>query len=132
MISNKEIKIIKKLVKSINKDFIIHISELDDSYSIHLMHKKGRAFARAYCYYDDNDNIYLDSLSVSSKFRNRKLGTLLQIIRETIGRTLNYKYSCLSASSGSWQYEWYKRRGYVETEPNIHLEGTVWMIKELI
>jgi len=99
--------------------------------SIWIMERKGNAFARIYWYWDDDTTIYLDNLSVSPKARKKALGTELQIIREKIGIDFNAKYSCLWVEKNTWQYDWYKKRGYVEIGENTDEPNSVWMEKTL-
>lgn len=116
----------------VSSRFITHITETSWGYSIWIMEKKGNGFARAYYYSDDQSTIYLDNLSVSWHSRKRGIGTKLQEIREHIGRFAGFKKSCLWVVSGTWQEEWYKRRGYVEVCEHPDETNGLWMEKNLI
>lgn len=116
----------------VSNRFITHLSKTDWGGSIWIMEKKGRAFARAYWYSDDDKTIYLDNLSVSWHSRKEGLGTKLQKIRESIGSYAGFKEACLWATKGTWQYDWYQRRGYVEFQDHPHETNAVWMKKSLV
>ena len=124
-------KKIKTALLCISSRFITHLSKADWGYSIWIMEKKGRAFARAYIYSDDDKTIYLDNLSVSWYARKEGLGTKLQEIREWIGSYVGFKESCLWVVKGTWQKEWYERRGYIEHQDHPEEKNGVWMIKSL-
>jgi len=127
----QEKKIETSLLYVSNK-FITHLSKADWGGSIWIMEKEGRAFARAYRYCDDDKTIYLDNLSVSWDARKEGLGTKLQKIRESIGRYAGFKEACLWATKGTWQHDWYQRRGYVDYQDYPDEINAVWMKKSLI
>lgn len=96
------------------------------------MGKDGKTFASVYWYNDDPTTIYLAGLSVNIEVRKQGLGTLLQEIREDIGRKMAAKTACLSVNKDSWMYEWYIRRGYKSFENGINEDNNLWMKKSLV
>jgi N-acetylglutamate synthase-like GNAT family acetyltransferase len=96
------------------------------------MQKEGKAFGRVYWYTDDITTIYLDCLSVNKEERKKGIGTLLQIVREEIGRMFNNQFSCLSVLKNSWMYNWYIKRGYTEFKEDEEDTKFIWMRKILI
>jgi N-acetylglutamate synthase-like GNAT family acetyltransferase len=125
------ITVTKLGLHSVNHRFITHIKKESNQDSFLIMEETGLAFGRVYYYKDDSETIYLDWLSVKESARNNGLGTLLQELREEIGRQMKFTKSCLWVENGTWMHEWYKRRGYQDwvkhkTEPNA-----IWMRKSL-
>ena len=119
------------VIACVNHRFIIHVKTEPILDSILIMEESGKAFCRAYMYNDDNTTIYLDWLSVDNNCRKQGLGTLLQEIRENIGKHLNYTTACLWVEIGSWMHEWYKRRGYQDWVNHKTNENHIWMRKSL-
>lgn len=106
-------KKIEEALRLIDKrKFIAHYSTEYWGGIINIMSKNGSAFCRIYWYNNINDEVYLDSLDVNPKYRNKKIGTTLQELREDIGRLFNVKYSCLWVKTDSWMKKWYNKRGY--------------------
>lgn len=122
---------IEAAIICIDKRFVAHHSTNDWGGSVWIMERKGKAFARIYWYSDDDQSVYLDCLSVSPGARNKGLGTKMQNIREKIGIDIGASCAYLFVDRNSWQKEWYKRRGYVETGENINEPNTLWMCKVL-
>jgi GNAT superfamily N-acetyltransferase len=114
----------------IPEDFMSHYSKDDWGDCVWLMEKSGKAFARAYWFKDVRKTIYLDSLSVIEESQNQGYGTKMQEIRESIGKELGAKYSCLWVRKGTWMIEWYKKRGY-KYYKKYKEENAFWMRKKL-
>lgn len=112
--------------------FITHYKTDTWGSSILIMEKRGKAFARLYWYHDDNTTVYLDGLSVDSKSQRQGIGTELQKIRESIGRSMGATISCLWVRKNTWMHAWYKRRGYTDWMNNENEKNTVWMKKPLV
>lgn len=81
------------------------------SYSVFVMHRKGRSFVEAYV---DDDGIFIGNLSVDPQFWRQGLGTAtLDVLKDYI-----CSYDSLSktveveSNSPCWMTAWYKRRGY--------------------
>lgn len=110
--------------------YIKHISKADWGTCFLFMEEKGRAFARAYVFNDDDKSIYLDWLSVDEDFRNKGAGLRLQKIREDLGKKTGCKYSYLWVKKGTWQRKWYARRGYKYFKPKKS-EDAIWLRKKL-
>ena len=119
------------VIACVNHRFIIHVKTEPILDSILIMEESGKAFCRAYRYNDDNTTIYLDWLSVDPEYRKQGLGTLLQEIRENIGRHLGYSKACLWVEIGSWMHDWYTRRGYKDWVKHKTDEKSIWMHKAL-
>lgn len=112
-----------------NNRFIFHFMIETWGFSIVIMEKQGKAFARVYWFNDDDSFVYLDSLSVSENNRRQRLGTELQLMREKIGEILGATDSYLWVLKDSWMYKWYLRRGYKD-----HIDydkNNIWMTKQL-
>ena len=112
--------------------FISHYAHESWGSEIYIMEINGKAFGRAYWYYDDSSTIYLAGLSVNKEERKMGIGTELQNIREEIGRKMGATISCLWVQKNTWMHEWYKRRGYKDWGKNEHEKNTIWMEKSLI
>lgn len=111
---------------------IKHYNETNGEASAHYMEEGGRAYARAYWSVgDERMFIYLDSLSVMTCIRKLGIGTQLQEIREEEGRSMGAKVARLWCTKGTWQHEWYKRRGYKDWQDHDTEPNAVWMEKEL-
>jgi GNAT superfamily N-acetyltransferase len=110
-------------------DFIKHYETLEGWRSVLLMAITGTAFGRAYMYDDEPTVIYLDMLSVNESIRKKGIGTMLQEMREHIGKEWGATESWLWVKKESWMHDWYKRRGYIDdVERN---EEHIWMKKIL-
>ena len=121
---------ISRLDALIEGRYISHLSTDTLYFSILIMEKTGKAFARLYCYHDDLNTVYLDSLSVDDNERKSGIGTELQAIREKIGIYLGATESYLFVVKNTWMHEWYKRRGYKDFKAHED-ENMVWMMKNL-
>ena len=117
-----------KLIRS----YIFHQFKSDWGDSILIMEKEGKAFARIYCFNDDNTTIYLDWLSVNEDARRQGIGTELQEIREKMGINFGAQISCLWVDKDSWMHEWYQRRGYKDWKLNKDQNNAIWMRKYFI
>jgi len=112
--------------------FISHSSPNNWGYSVEIMEKKGRAFARIYWYNEDETIVYLDMLDVSESYRKKGIATKLQEMREEIGRKLGATFSYLWVFKDTWMYDWYVRRGYLPIGDYENEKNAVWMKKKLI
>jgi predicted GNAT family N-acyltransferase len=118
-------KIIKDLKKE-NQSFIYHISKAEWGGAFLVMEKNGKAFARTYWFNDDNKTIYFDWLSVEESERGNGIATeLLNAHIETAKK--NNVNSCLYVEKNSWMYDWYSRKGYIETTKHETEINAIWM-----
>jgi len=118
----------------LNRDgfqFISHSTKEDWGESILIMEKEGKAFGRIYWYNDDDTTVYLDWLSVDKDARKGGLGTILQKIREDIGKELGAKFACLWVKKDSWMHDWYERRGYKDYMNYKEDKNYIWMQKTI-
>ena len=122
---------IEDINKIVGDNYIVHFNSSNWGDEFKIMKKDGKAFARAYIYYDDLTTLLIDCLTVDESIRKQGIGLELQIIRETIGIYLNAQYSMLWVKRDDWMYDWYKRRGYIEYHNKNRKDNSVWMRKEL-
>lgn len=115
----------------INDRYIFHHNRANWGFSLLIMEKHGKAFARLYQYDDEDDTVYLDWLSVDPEARKQGIGTELQVLRENIGRKLGATMACLWVEKDSWMHHWYKRRAYKDWKDYENEENAVWMRKIL-
>lgn len=111
-------------------NYITHYSKDDNGEFWYIMEKEGNAVARGFYDYSYMKHFYLDSLSVCDDYRNKGIGTELQVIREDIARSKGFKYCVLWVKKGTWMRKWYKRRGYEYYKP-FKKEKAVWLRKKL-
>lgn len=118
---------VKGFLSDLIKDkFICHLSEADWGWTINVMEKSGRAFARTYYLNETSDTIYFDWLSVDKEFRSGGLATELLNSHIKVSEFFNLE-SMLWVDKNSWVEEWYKRKGYeYHAEYN---DESVWLIK---
>lgn len=88
------------------------------------------AEASIYCYLDSNSAVILSSLKVEPDYRKKGIGTLLQEVREQIGRDVKATHCNLRVKKSSWMHDWYLRRGYIDFDKHGH-RGYIWMMKRL-
>lgn len=112
-------------------DWIIHETTVKSSTQYWFMHKEGKAHAKAYIFHDDKKRVLLGELSVTPSARNKGLGLSLQLARENLAIGLGCTESVLYVNIGTWQKEWYKRRGYKYLS-RYKGKNAQWLIKELI
>ena len=112
------------------KKYIKHNIVEDWGEACVFIREDGASFARAYWFNDDKDTLFLDSLSVSPEKRKQGIGLDLQLIREEMAICLQFKNTALWVKQHTWQYEWYKRRGYVFDKQHEE-DGCVWMVKDV-
>jgi len=127
---NKTIKEVEKRIKKLNipdisHRFIKHHEKTNWGYSIHMMEKSGKAYARTYWYNDDKSVIFLEGLHVDEKMCGNGIATKLlemhiQIAKEKKASTQ------LKVEEGSWMHEWYKRRGY-KKYTRCEESNTIWL-----
>lgn len=111
--------------------FVYHYKHTSWCHTVHIFLSDGSAMCRLYVYDDveNQDYVYLDTLSVNERIRKQSIGTKLQEIREDIGRKIGAKYAMLFVKKETWMYDWYKRRGYLYHSE--YCEQSDWLIKEL-
>ena len=88
-----------------------------------------------YWYNDDNTTIYLESLSVLSKFRNQGIGAEMLSIAEIIGVKLRATTVCLWVlwvREDTWVHDWYIRIGYKDWKDHETEINAVWMKKAIV
>lgn len=124
-------KNIKKAIKNIDNNFIVHFSLDFWGGFICIMEKNGKAFGRVYWYDYDDTKVFLDMLSVTREARKQGLGTKLQEIREQVGRDLGATTARLWVRKRTWMHKWYKRRGYIGNKYYENDKHAVWMDKLL-
>ena len=122
---------ISKISSILYPYFIFYIQSERWGTSIWITQREGKAFGRVYWYNDDNTIIYLDNLSVNKKERKQGIGTLLQVLREEIGRILKIPFSHLLVLRDSWMHDWYCRRGYSDYKEHDTDKDWVWMSKQI-
>lgn len=111
-----------------NHRFLVMKNIHDWGISILYMERNGRAFARTYWYFDDESTIYFDWLNVIETERKKGIATELLNIHLKTADELKAE-SCLSVKKGTWMHEWYKRKGYKDSEDNVDEINTIWMIR---
>ena len=112
------------------EEFIIHKSKDGEVRHYYIMEINGHAYARGYTFNDDKKTFYLDSLSVTPKYRGDGIGLKLQELREQMAKKKGYKYTCLWVRKGTWMTKWYKRRGYKYYRKHKN-KDSVWLRKKL-
>ena len=112
-------------------DIITHKTKTDWGVYFYFMEKNGIAFGRAYIYNDQPERIFLDSLSIGSKYRGKGYGRQMQVIREKFGKKKGCKYSLLWVKKKTWMEKWYKKRGYEYHSKVKDNVGNIWMKKTL-
>ena len=102
----------KNFLSSLLKDkFICHLSKEDWGFSIMVMEKEGKAFARTYFLNDDKDSIYFDWLNVDENYR--KVGLATELLNTHIKVSDYFKLeSMLWVEKNTWIEDWYMRKGY--------------------
>ncbi|BBI90546.1 hypothetical protein HYO65_gp154 [Tenacibaculum phage PTm1] len=110
---------------------ICHKAELEWGDVYTFVEVNGTASARAYTFKDGDDAIYLEALYVNDSVRRNGYGKKLQELREELGRTLDKSKSILWVVKGTWQEEWYKRRGYTLLAERVEDSNTIWMSKKI-
>jgi len=119
-------KITDCLKKSLGGNFILHNSITNWGGSVLVMERSGIAFARTY-WFNDNDHIYFDWLSIDEVNRNNGIATKLLNAHIDISKQLGVN-SYLWVEDNTWIKDWYIRNGYTyhskhQTEPN-----SIWMV----
>ena len=128
-------KEVKRFCESIKSRFISHFKTEYWGSSILIMEKRGKAFMHVYWYNDDNTTIYLESLSVLSKFRNQGIGAEMLSIAEIIGVKLRATTVCLWVlwvREDTWVHDWYIRIGYKDWKDHETEINAVWMKKAIV
>lgn len=119
----------------IDDDFIWHHQVIYWGEEILIMEKSGGGVGRVYTFNDDPSTVFLDCLSVSENMRKKGIGKRLQEMRESLGRDIGAKHSFLFVLKDSWMHQWYKRRGYEDSEDLRDIYGIstddIWMRKIL-
>lgn len=109
--------------------FVIHKSVNDDWTEYHVIESNGYGYGRMYYYHNTKSDAIMDSLSVSETFRNKGLGTAIQLQREEIAKSIGATTICLWVDNKSWMKDWYARRGYVYFADKD--SNNIWMEKTL-
>jgi len=114
------------LSKIVNNRFMSHTSKTDWGWSILIMEKNGKAFARTYWFNDDDKTIYFDWLSVDESERGNGIATELLNAHIETAKLYNIE-SMLWVEKGSWIHDWYKRKGYQDFKDNEKEINAIWM-----
>lgn len=96
---------------------------------LHIIHKDGIAYVRIYTDVDNEDVLYIDSLSVCETERGKGTATKLLNIHHKLAKHLN-RVSMLFVEKDSWMYDWYVRRGYTYYGEYQEDPESVWMIND--
>lgn len=96
-----------------------------------VVYQDGRAIGKAFIYNSDPQSVILSDLFVQPEFRNKKYGTILQEIREKIGKDNNCEYAYLFVKKRTWQRKWYGRRGYKYYGKYIEDKNKIWLRKKI-
>jgi N-acetylglutamate synthase-like GNAT family acetyltransferase len=114
-------------LKSLLKDkFICHLSNEDWGFSIMVMEKEGKAFARTYFLNDTKDSIYFDWLNVDENYR--EVGLATELLDAHIKSSDYFKLeSMLWVEKHTWIEDWYMRKGYEYYSE--YDEKSNWLIK---
>lgn len=119
---------IKKIIKILNKhkdNFIIHNLSTKSVNHIYIIEKCGKSLCRIYWFSDNNDNIYIDNLSVENKYRNKGLASELLDLFIMISEELKID-SYLWVEKDTWMIDWYEKKGYVY-HGEYKEENAIWM-----
>ena len=81
-----------------------------------------------YIYHDDPDVAYIGNVVVSKKMRGKGFGSILLDFIEKIAAQLDCKSYILKVARESKNYDWYKRRGYIDYTQDKNVEF-IWMRK---
>jgi GNAT superfamily N-acetyltransferase len=120
--------IFSKIISSLSNRFIFHIKESDWGVSIFVMEERGKGFAQTYWFHDDISIIYFDWLSVNKEEREEGIATEILNAHIEFAKQFNAK-SMLAVKEDSWQYEWYKRKGYKEYNYHKTDNNEVWLCR---
>lgn len=120
------------ILKTIDKEYILHPNSNLIWSSILIMEKTGKSYGRIYWYHDDKTSVIIDSLSVLPEYRRQGLGTKMQEIREFIGKQLGVNNIYLWVKQDTWMHDWYLRRGYNDYQEYFDEVNAIWMKKTLI
>ena len=117
----------KEISGIFGNEYILHFSDLEWGGAVMVMQREGKAFVRFYSY-DDQNCMYLASLSVHAEYRNNGQATRIMQLAERVAKENGFGSIVLKADEGSWMYEWYKRLGYVQFG-DMEDDGLTWMKK---
>lgn len=110
--------------------FIHHVGESYWGNSFYVMDERGIAMVCVKCYNEDEpDTAFIESLSVSFKFRELGYGSMLMDMAENVCRALGRRYAVLGVTCGSWQESWYRRRGFSDCE-FVHSDENLIILKK--
>lgn len=111
--------------------FIYNKVSLDWGDVVHIMHKKGYGYVRAYNNYGEIKNhLFIDMLCVSNEHRKEGVGLSLLESAEEVGRNRECTHALLWVEIDSWMHKWYLRRGYKHYVEHESKKDT-WLIKPL-
>ena len=81
-----------------------------------------------YIYHDDPDVAYIGNVVVYKKMREKGFGSILLDFVEKIVAKFGCNSYILKAAKESKNYDWYKRRGYIDYTQDKNIEF-IWMRK---
>ena len=84
-----------------------------------------------YWYGDDKRRVYLSNVFVGEGMRHKGEGTFILNAAEAIAKMAFADEILLKVKKGSFAYDWYKRHGYVDVEPDEEDKTMIWMKKEV-
>ena len=84
-----------------------------------------------YWYGDDKRRVYLSNVFVGEGMRHKGEGTFILNAAEAIAKMAFADEILLKVEKCSFAYDWYKRHGYVDVEPDEEDKTMIWMKKEV-
>lgn len=132
-LESRKDELISKAVSSIKPGYLYHLADTYWGKSLHIIEKESAAALVSVSWYEDCnfDCAYIDGLSVSFKYRELGYGRELMDMAEDVCRCLEKQYAVLSVVKGSWQEEWYRRRGYEDFDNGLIDEELITLRKDL-
>lgn len=112
--------------------YIHHVGDTYWGKSLYVMEERGIALVCVSWYEDDQpDTAFIEGLSVSFKYRELGYGSSLMDMAENVCRALERRYAILGVVRGSWQEQWYRRRGYKDCERRHEDKELIMLRKDL-
>ena len=132
-LESRKDELISKAVCSIKPGYLHHLADTYWGKSLRIIEKESAAALVAVSWYDDcnPDCAYIEGLSVSFKYRELGYGRELMDMAEDVCRCLERQYAVLYVVKGSWQEEWYHRRGYEDCDYTLIDEELITLRKDL-
>lgn len=84
-----------------------------------------------YMYDDDPKTAYLSNVFVDEKMRGNGIGNTILDKADEMARKIGAETLCLKVKRDSFVHQWYRRKGYVDFQPDNDDKDHIWMKKKL-